>query len=349
MTLATLSKNPVLSNFYDSKTGTWENHVALGAWADLFIIAPASANTLAKMAHGICDNLVLATYLSCKSPVIFAPAMDLDMYKHPSTQKNISTLLSYGNTIIEPTEGELASGLIGKGRLEEPTNIILHIEDFFKKKSLFKGKNILITAGPTYEKIDPVRFIGNYSSGKMGFALAEKAAEMGAKVTLVSGPVSIIHKHNNITRIDVENTQQMYQTCVDQFNKADITIMAAAVADYSPVNYAKEKIKKNSTLSIELKKNVDILQYLGQIKTKKQMLVGFALESTNEVEYAKQKIAKKNLDYIILNSLRDKGAGFQYDTNKISIFNKKGIKTDFSLKLKSEVAEDILKCLYAGF
>ncbi|WP_316819355.1 bifunctional phosphopantothenoylcysteine decarboxylase/phosphopantothenate--cysteine ligase CoaBC [Pedobacter nyackensis] len=341
LTLATLSKNPVYTQYFEEETGVWSNHVELGLWADFIIIAPASANTLAKMATGLCDNLLTAVYLSAKCPVYVAPAMDLDMWKHESTRNNIDKIQSYGNQVIQPGSGELASGLYGEGRMAEPEEITAFLTDKIKANLPLLGKKIMITAGPTYEAIDPVRFIGNHSSGKMGFALADQFASLGAEVTLITGPTA--EKSNYpLTRIDVVSAADMLQACLSEFANANITVMSAAVADYTPVKKADQKIKKASNeFSLELKKTEDILASLGQLKTAEQILVGFALETQNEEEYAKSKLVKKNLDLIVLNSLNDKGAGFKKDTNKITIFNKAAEKTVFEMKSKTEVAIDI--------
>lgn len=341
LTLATLSKRPVYIEF-EKDFGQWTNHVELGLWADAIIMAPATANTLAKMASGICDNLVMATYLSAKCPVFFAPAMDLDMFIHPSTTRNIGLLKSYGNIEIEAEEGELASGLVGKGRMAEPENIIKQLDNHFSSSLDFTGKTILITAGPTYEPIDPVRFIGNHSSGKMGFDIASEAANRGAKVILVSGPSNYQISHENVEVIRVMSAQQMYDACMNVFDKVDIVVGAAAVADYKPKHVADQKIKKNDdTFTIELEKNPDILASLGQVK-KQQFMVGFALETQNEIEYAKSKIKKKNLDLIVLNSLNDKGAGFAKATNKVTFIDKDFNIFPQELKLKEAVAKDIM-------
>ncbi|MDR6785318.1 phosphopantothenoylcysteine decarboxylase/phosphopantothenate--cysteine ligase [Pedobacter africanus] len=341
LTLATLSKNPVYTQYFEEETGVWSNHVELGLWADIMVIAPASANTLAKMASGLCDNLLTAVYLSAKCPVYFAPAMDLDMWKHESTKNNISKLLSYGNQVIQPGSGELASGLFGEGRMAEPEEITAFLSTQIQAALPLTGKRILVTAGPTYEAIDPVRFIGNHSSGKMGFAIADRFAALGAEVTLVTGPTSQISTYE-LNRIDVVSAADMLEACKAEFSAADITVMSAAVADYMPVTRADQKIKKtNNEFSLDLKKTTDILATLGALKTNKQLLIGFALETENEEEYAKAKLAKKNLDLIVLNSLNDKGAGFKKDTNKITIFNKAAEKTVFEMKSKSEVAVDI--------
>ncbi len=345
LTLSTLSKNPVYSTFYDKEDENelWNNHVELGLWADLMLIAPATANTLSKMTNGTCDNLLLANYLSAKCPVYFAPAMDLDMYKHQSTKDNFKQLQSYGNIMIPSTSGELASGLIGMGRMAEPEDIVRFIEDDILSKLPLKGKKVLITAGPTYEPIDPVRFIGNRSSGKMGCELAKTASSLGAEVFLVIGTSSEKVNHSLIHRIDVTSSDDMYEACHQYFNEMDIVICSAAVADYKPKKVATEKIKKKSDeLVIELTKTKDILKSLGEAK-QKQFLVGFALETNNEVANAKQKIERKNLDLIVLNSLRDKGAGFATDTNKITIIDNQFNETSYQLKSKKEVSEDIFK------
>ncbi|MCB9173656.1 MAG: bifunctional phosphopantothenoylcysteine decarboxylase/phosphopantothenate--cysteine ligase CoaBC [Flavobacteriales bacterium] len=341
LTLSTLSENPVYSSFADKQTGEWNSHVELGLWADVMVVAPATANTIAKMANGICDNLLLATYLSAKCPVFVAPAMDLDMYLHPTTTKNINTLKEFGYTIIDAVDGELASGLVGKGRMEEPEKIAELLRDFFKSEQLLKGKKVLITAGPTYEQIDPVRFIGNNSSGKMGVELAKKALDLGADVTLVIGPNKQV-KVDGINWIDVKSAEEMYNQVHKHVKKADIVIMSAAVADFKPKKVSKQKIKKNNAdLIIDLEPTQDILKSVGNIKTKNQLLVGFALESNNELENAKTKLKSKNLDLIVLNSLNDKGAGFEFDTNKVSIIDNSNKVDKFELKSKSEVAHDI--------
>ena len=341
LTLATLSKNPVYTQYFDAETGVWSNHVELGLWADFMVVAPASANTLAKMATGICDNLLSAVYLSAKCPVFVAPAMDLDMWKHESTQQNIEKLVSYGNQVIPPAEGELASGLYGAGRMAEPEDILSFLNEAAKKGLPLLGKKVLVTAGPTYEAIDPVRFIGNHSSGKMGFAIADVFAALGAEVTLITGPTAE-KTSSTLKRIDVVSAADMLTACERAFPQTDIMVMSAAVADYTPVTAADQKIKKNSAaFSLELKKTTDILATLGQVKSATQILVGFALETEHEEAYAKAKLSKKNLDLIVLNSLNDKGAGFKVNTNKITIFNKAGEKTVFETKSKTEVAKDI--------
>lgn len=346
LTLSTLTHKPVVSEFFDRRDGSWNSHVDLGLWADAMVIAPATASTIGKMANGIADNMLITTYLSMKAPVFVAPAMDLDMYAHPSTQQNLRTLLSYGNHIIEPGTGFLASKLEGKGRMEEPENIIAQLEDFFTPKDL-NGQRILITAGPTYEKLDPVRFIGNYSSGKMGFALAEECARRGAEVQLVSGPVSIESSHTNIHRTKVESAEQMYKAATELFPNCSAAILCAAVADFTPVQVADSKIKrealveKEGEMLLHLRPTQDIARTLGQMKTGRQVLVGFALETNNEQANAQDKLQRKNLDFIVMNSLRDSGAGFQHDTNKITIICKDG-EHAFPLKSKKEVATDIV-------
>ncbi len=345
-TLATLSKNPALSSFTKNEAGEWNNHVDLGLWADAMIIAPASANTLGKMANGLCDNLLLATYLSARCPVFFAPAMDLDMYQHPSVLENIRKLESYGNILIEAEHGELASGLIGTGRMAEPEELTARLKDHFAANRPLANKKVLITAGPTYEAIDPVRFIGNHSTGKMGFALAEEAARQGARVTLVSGPTHLNTTHPNIDLVRVQSGREMYEACLKVNHEADVNILAAAVADYAPISVASEKIKKKtSEMSIDLVKTTDIAKELGERKHNGQINVGFALETNSELENAKEKIRKKNFDLIVLNSLKDKGAGFGHDTNKISIIDKENNILDFELKSKQEVAKDIINAI----
>lgn len=344
VTLSALSHKPVVSEFFTANTGEWHSHVDLGLWADCMVIAPATASTIGKMAHGIADNMLVTTYLSAKSPVFIAPAMDLDMMRHPSTVANISLLRSYGNHIIEPASGYLASGLEGKGRMEEPEKIVEYLEYFFSRKRDLNGKKVLITAGPTYEKIDPVRFIGNYSSGKMGYALAEECASRGAEVILVSGPVSIKANHPSIETIHVESAREMLDACKRHFDKSDVAIMCAAVADYAPANPSDHKIKREhqDIPTITLVKNPDIAANLGAEKRRGQILVGFALETNDERPNALEKLRKKNLDMIVLNSMRDKGAGFGVDTNKVCIFKSDGSMIDVPLKSKSEVAVDII-------
>lgn len=349
LTLSTLSKNPVHSTFYDKEAENelWNNHVELGLWADIMVIAPATANTLSKMTNGVCDNLLLATYLSSKCPVYFAPAMDLDMYIHPSTKNNLDQLQHFGNVMIPATSGELASGLVGEGRMAEPEDIVSFIEKDLLNKQPLKGKKLLLTAGPTYEAIDPVRFIGNHSSGKMGFAIAKTAANLGAEVILIAGPSAETIQHSFVKRIDVKSAEEMYTQAHLYFKDTDIAILSAAVADYRPKNVAAQKIKKkDATIEIVLEKTKDILASLGEIK-EHQLLVGFALETNNEAENAKGKLKKKNLDLIVLNSLQDKGAGFATDTNKITIIDKDLSMQTFGLKSKDAVAEDIMKAIVA--
>ena len=343
LTLSTLSKNPVLLDFVNEEDGSlsWNNHVELGLWGDVMLIAPATANTLSKMANGTCDNLLLATYLSAKCPVYFAPAMDLDMYKHPSTKNSLEKLESFGNTIIPAESGELASGLYGEGRMAEPENIVSFIEDDLAKGLPLSGKKVLITAGPTHEAIDPVRFLGNRSTGTMGFELAKKAANLGAKVVLVSGPTHLNTNHSSIQLIRVTSAQEMYEACHEHYADMDIAICAAAVADYRPKTIATEKVKKKEgDMNIALERTPDILMSLGEIK-KNQFLVGFALETQKELENAKSKLKRKHLDGIVLNSLKDYGAGFGGTTNKITFIDKNSEIKTFDLKTKSEVASDI--------
>ena len=343
LTMATLSKSPIMVDFYNPENGDWNSHVDLGLWADLYLIAPASANTIGKMAGGIADNLLLTTYLSAKCPVMVAPAMDLDMYKHPATQRNLKVLQSFGNIIIEPESGELASGLIGKGRMEEPERIVAFIADYFARQEDFKGKKVVVTAGPTYEKIDPVRFIGNYSSGKMGLAIAEEFAGRGAEVVLVCGPVNLKTSHPAIRRVDVESAAQMYEVTSKEFVNSDVAVLSAAVADFTPKEKADHKIKRGKDdLLLELLPTKDIAAELGRIKTASQLLIGFALETNDEEINALSKMQRKNLDMIVLNSLNDKGAGFSVDTNKVTILDKAGNKTVYELKTKVEVAKDIV-------
>ena len=345
LTLSTLSKNPIFSEFEKNENGEWNNHVELGLWADLMVIAPATANSIAKFANGLCDNLLSAVYLSARCPVLIAPAMDLDMYAHPSTQNNFQKLLSYGNYIIDSESGELASGLEGKGRMAEPEHILEKIENYFSQNLPLKGKRILITAGPTYEAIDPVRFISNHSTGKMGYELAELAAAMGAEVSLITGPTSIKDPiHVNIKR--VQSASQMFDLVNAEFAHVDIMILAAAVADYTPKVVADKKIKKKEEeFSIELTKTIDIARETGKNKKNGQITVGFALETDHELENAKGKLISKNLDLIVLNSLQDKGAGFGHDTNKITIIDKNNKIKNFELKTKKEVARDILNTI----
>lgn len=347
ITLSALTSKPVISEFFAQRDGTWNSHVDLGLWADAMLIAPATASTIGKMANGVADNMLITTYLSAKAPVFVAPAMDLDMYAHPSTQQNLERLRSYGNHIIEPGTGELASHLVGKGRMEEPEAIIRHLEEYFaEKEGDLCGKTILITTGPTYEKIDPVRFIGNYSSGKMGFALADECTARGAKVILVTGPVQRQTYFTPYKRCDVESAAQMYEETLRWFDEADAAILCAAVADYTPEQVAEEKMKREKTgdLTLHLKPTQDIAAALGRLKAEqagRKVLVGFALETNDEQANAQGKLERKNLDFIVLNSLNDKGAGFRCDTNKISIIDRNG-KTDYPLKPKTDVAADIV-------
>ena len=344
ITLSTLTQKPVVSEFFSQRDGTWNSHVALGLWADAMLIAPGTASTLGKMANGVADNMLVTTYLSMKAPVFIAPAMDLDMYAHPSTARNIQRLKEYGNLFIEPASGFLASGLEGKGRMQEPEVIVDELDNFFEPKDL-EGKDILITAGPTYEKIDPVRFIGNYSSGKMGFALAEECARRGAHVRLVSGQVSIKANHSNIERIDVESAQQMYDACLERFDKVDAAILCAAVADYRPEHSATEKIKRTADdMCLRLLPNKDIAAELGKRKTAGQTLVGFALETDHEKMHAIEKLKKKNLDFIVLNSLQNKGTCFMSDENQITILSAQG-STEYERKSKADGARDIVEHL----
>lgn len=346
LTLATLSRNPVLVDFFDPTDGRWNSHVSLGLWADAYIIAPATANTLAKMAHGMADNLLTTTYLSARCPIFAAPAMDLDMYAHVTTQENLQTLRTRGVHLIEPASGFLASGLEGKGRMAEPEVIAQFVADKLQNSQPLAGKNILITAGPTYEKIDPVRFIGNYSSGKMGYAIAETCAKMGAKVTLVSGPVQIKAQHPNIAVTSVESAAQMYQASTEFFSNADAAILCAAVADFTPTTKANSKIKRGKDgMCIELQPTQDIAAALGNVKKDGQVLVGFALETDNEAANAAQKLARKNLDFIVLNSLNNPGTCFGYDNNQITIIDKNGQTKDYPAKSKQAVAVDIVENL----
>ncbi len=344
VTLSSLSGHPVISEFFTANTGSWNSHVDLGLWADAMVIAPATASTIGKMANGIADNMLVTTYLSAKCPVFLAPAMDLDMMAHPSTSRNLELLRSYGNHIIEPGVGELASHLVGKGRMEEPENIVKAMEAYFASKCDLSGRRVLITAGPTYERIDPVRFIGNYSSGKMGFAIAEECARRGAEVTLVSGPVSLKCSNPHIKRIDVESARQMLSAAGEAFAGSDVAIMCAAVADYYVENQADSKIKRenNEIPQIKLQRNPDIAATLGANNRPGQVLVGFALETDYEAVNAKLKIEKKNLDFIVLNSLRDKDACFGTDTNKVTIISRDGSEKPFGLKPKADVAKDVV-------
>lgn len=345
ITLSALTSKPVISEFFSQRDGSWHSHVALGLWADAMIIAPATASTIGKMAHGVADNMLITTYLSMKAPVFVAPAMDLDMYAHPSTQQNLNTLRSYGNHIIEATSGELASHLDGKGRMEEPENIIKVLEQFFANQQDLLGKKIMITAGPTYEKIDPVRFIGNYSSGKMGIALAETCAQRGAEVYLVCGPTNLKTNQPSIHRYDVESAEEMFEKSTELFNDMNAAILCAAVADFTSSVVADNKIKREGDdMIIRLKPTKDIAQHLGMMKRPDQRLVGFALETNDELSNAQGKLEKKNLDFIVLNSLNDVGAGFRHDTNKITIITTDE-KVEFPLKSKQEVSEDIINQL----
>lgn len=350
VTLSALTSKPVISEFFSGRDGSWHSHVDLGLWADAMVIAPCTASTLGKMAHGVADNMLITTYLSMKAPVFIAPAMDLDMYRHPATQANLQTLRSYGNHIIEAASGELASHLIGKGRMEEPENIFYTLESFFRlqdatlnKKDL-RGRRIMITAGPTYEKIDAVRFIGNFSTGKMGFALAEECATRGAKVELIAGPVGLKTKHPNIHRTDVTSAQQMYEVATTCFPTCDTAILCAAVADFTPSTITDRKIKREGSggMHLDLQPTQDIARELGRMKQKGQKLIGFALETDHEIEHAQGKLQRKNLDFIVLNSLRNPGAGFAHDTNQITLLFADGTRKDFGLKSKTEVASDIV-------
>lgn len=350
VTLSALTSKPVISEFFSGRDGSWHSHVDLGLWADAMVIAPCTASTLGKMAHGVADNMLITTYLSMKAPVFIAPAMDLDMYRHPATQANLQTLRSYGNHIIEAASGELASHLIGKGRMEEPENIFYTLESFFRlqdatlnKKDL-KGRRIMITTGPTYEKIDAVRFIGNFSTGKMGFALAEECATRGAKVELIAGPVGLKTKHPNIHRTDVTSAQQMYEVATTCFPTCDTAILCAAVADFTPSTITDRKIKREGSggMHLDLQPTQDIARELGRMKQKGQKLIGFALETDHEIEHARGKLQRKNLDFIVLNSLRNPGAGFAHDTNQITLLFADGTRKDFGLKSKTEVASDIV-------
>lgn len=349
ITLSALTSKPVISDFFAQRDGTWHSHVALGLWADAMVVAPATASTIGKMANGIADNMLVTTYLSMKAPVFIAPAMDLDMFAHPSTQQNLQRLRSYGNHIIEPTSGELASHLEGKGRMEEPENIIRVLERHFAATQDLAGKRVLVTAGPTYERIDPVRFIGNYSSGKMGMALAEACARRGAEVTLVCGPTPLRCSHPSIRRVDVESAEEMYNASTSAFDGTDAALLCAAVADFTPEQAADRKIKRESDdLVLRLKPTRDIAQALGQMKREGQILAGFALETHDEAAHAREKLERKNFDFIVLNSLNDPGAGFRHDTNKITIITRTG-STPYPLKDKKEVAEDIVDRLASFF
>lgn len=347
LTLSTLSNAPVLLDYFNPKTGEWNNHVQIAQSADLFLVVPATANTIAKCATGLCDNLLQAVYLSARSPVVFAPAMDLDMWKHPSTQRNINTLKEFGHHIIPPGTGELASGLSGEGRLAEPEEIKDYLQLFFDAaKQPLRGKKALVTAGPTHEAIDPVRFIGNHSSGKMGYSIAEQLSRLGAEVTLISGPTALTVPDKSITLIPVTSAQQMLEACSSVFPETDIVVMSAAVADYTPREVAKSKIKKKQAeVNIVLEKTTDILATLGAQKRAEQLVIGFALETHDELEHAKDKLIRKNLDFIVLNSLNDAGAGFAHDTNKVSVIKRDGSILDFPLKTKKAVASDITELI----
>ena len=351
VTLSALSGKPVISEFFASGDGTWHSHVELGLWADLMIVAPATASTIGKMANGIADNMLITTYLSMKAPVFVAPAMDLDMYRHISTQRNIGMLRNDGVHIIDPAEGELASHLEGKGRMEEPEKIIALLEQFLYSRNDLAKKKILITAGPTYERIDPVRFIGNFSSGKMGFALADECAARGAEVLLITGPTTLSLSHPNIRRVDVESAREMYDAAITTFPGMDAAILSAAVADYRPAQWTDEKIKRREgeEITITLTPNPDIAASLGEIRKPHQLIIGFALETSNEESNAGRKMERKNFDFIVLNSLQDKGAGFGYDTNKVTILSRNGEKHSFELKTKREVAKDIIDTAFTTF
>jgi phosphopantothenoylcysteine decarboxylase / phosphopantothenate---cysteine ligase len=346
LTLSTLSKNTVLSEFVNDAQGSWNNHVDLGLWADAFVIAPASANTLGKMANGLCDNLLIGVYLSARCPVFFAPAMDLDMLQHPSVKNNIEKLISWGNQQINPSYGELASGLIGNGRMAEPEEIVASLESHFAQGKKLAGKKALVTAGPTHEALDPVRFIGNNSSGKMGFAIAEELANQGAEVELVTGPTHLSMDHAGVKLTRVVSAEEMFAACSSKFASSTITVLSAAVADYKPTTKADQKIKKLSDqMTVELTKTHDIAAELGKMKKNGQLIVGFALETENEKANAQKKIVSKNFDLIVLNSLNDNGAGFGHDTNKIAIIDKQGHTKEFNLKSKKEVAKDIVNAI----
>ncbi len=343
LTLSTLSQHPVIVDPFAAGNGEWNNHVELGQWADAMIFAPVTANSLGKMAHGIADNFVITAYLSAKCPVFIAPAMDLDMFAHPSTKNNIDTLRSFGNFIIEPQVGELASGLSGPGRLEEPEEILKIVRDHFMHQQDLLNVKVMVSAGPTYEKIDPVRFLGNYSTGKMGFSIAYEAAQRGAEVTLIAGPTSLVTDHPGIHRVDVESADEMYEACMQVLPSSNVVIMAAAVADYACASKSAQKLKKSeNAMIIELIPTRDILREIGNRKTKNQVIVGFALETDNELNHAREKIATKNLDYIVLNSLNDKGAGFGLETNKISIIDRSGKVYSGKLQSKTAVAKEII-------
>lgn len=341
LTLSTLTRKPVVSEFFDRRDGSWNSHVDLGQWADAMLIAPCTASTIGKMASGVADNMLITTYYSMKAPVFIAPAMDLDMYRHPVTQHNLETLRSIGNIIIEPASGELASQLVGKGRMQEPEEIVAALEEYFSKQAQLSKKKVLITAGPTYEQIDPVRFIGNWSTGKMGFALAEECAQRGAEVTLIAGPVNLTTKHPNIKRIDVKSAHQMYEAAMENFPGSDAAILCAAVADFTPAQVSDTKIKRKGDMTITLKPTEDIAAALGAIKRPDQRMVGFALETDHEADNAQGKLERKNLDFIVLNSLNDKGAGFGYDTNKVTLIDRKGSQ-ELPLQSKKNVAKAII-------
>ncbi len=346
LTLSTLSKNPVLIEYFKDQTGEWNSHVEMGLWADYFLVAPATANSLAKFAHGICDNLLTATYLSAKCQILIAPAMDLDMYQHPTTLENLAKLESFGCKIIHAEHGELASGLVGEGRMAEPESILSFLKSEIDRNSPLKNKRALITAGPTYEAIDPVRFIGNHSSGKMGFAIAETMASLGAYVDLVSGPTQLQINHPNIRLTRVQGSNEMYEACETVYPNSDITVLSAAVADYKPIHVADQKLKKHSEkLNIQLEKTIDIAETLGNKKKEGQFSVGFALETENELENARKKLVSKKFDLVVLNSLNDEGAGFGFDTNKIRIIDARDRIEEFELKPKSEVAKDIVNSI----
>ena len=347
VTLSALSGKPVISEFFTANTGSWNSHVDLGLWADAMVIAPATASTIGKMANGVADNMLVTTYLSAKAPVFVAPAMDLDMFAHPSTQRNLQLLRQYGNHIIEPASGELASHLVGKGRMEEPENIVKVLEEYFAASQSLAGKRIMVTAGPTYEKIDPVRYIGNYSSGKMGYAIAEECASRGAEVVIISGPVSLKAENQSIKVVDVESAQEMYDASVKEFPRCDAAIMCAAVADYCVENQSSHKIKRehDELPVIRLKKNHDIAASLGTMKSDRQVLAGFALETDNEDANAVEKLHRKHLDFIVLNSLNEPGAGFKTDTNKVTIIDNTGNRRVYDLKSKRLVAKDIVDVL----
>lgn len=350
VTLSALTSKPVISEFFSQRDGSWHSHVSLGLWADAMVIAPCTASTIGKMAHGIADNMLITTYLSMKAPVFIAPAMDLDMYKHPATQANLQTLRSYGNHIIEAADGELASHLIGKGRMQEPEEIFNVIHDYFHSAETLplQGRRVMITAGPTYEKIDAVRFIGNFSTGKMGFALAEVCAEKGAEVELIAGPVSLVTSHPNIHRTDVTSAQEMYEAAMRTFTSCDTAILCAAVADFTTEKVCEQKIKREDSggLHLDLVPTHDIAAELGRVKKKGQTLVGFALETNDEVAHATDKLRRKNLDFIVLNSLKNPGAGFAVDTNQVTILFADGKQKAYPLKSKKEVAQDIVAQLY---